>query len=135
MKRNKAEKIIHGAARCIKTRLLVASGGRLPRSLAGWHRLCLKLGVEPAPLFRSPSRFRARLIVTEQGAFAFYNRYADARTICRWLAHELAEKMALDDLPTLFDAMPMIADYSGGTDPYKLHHRIAQRVEVLCFRK
>ncbi len=67
---------------------------------------------------------------------------------CHYLAHELAEWMAVNDFPKLFDALadewPCLArmddiggavyHYDGGDDPDDIRHRVAQRLERLCFR-
>lgn len=126
------------AARRIRTALIVASGGRLPRSIKRWRDLCEKLGVPVTALVACPKEFTAGLFYDERlsdGWLISYNPRYPKRQIFRFLCHELSEWLAICDYPSLFDGLPgRVYSYTGGTDPDDARHRIARRVEELCFR-
>ena len=125
------------AAQRIRRLLIAANGGRLPRTAPEWLRLCLRLGLAVSPLPTCPPAFTARLFRDERlhgGWLIAYNpRWPDYR-VCRFLCHELAEWLAVINYPRLFDGLPSrVYAYTGGTDPADARHRIARRVEELCF--
>lgn len=126
------------AARRIRARLIMEAGGRLPRSRRGWVHLCARLGVPVVIFMGCAWNFTARLVYDErlpEGWLISYNGRVPARRACRWLAHELAEFLAIRDFPSLFDDLPQqVYHYTGGSDPTDARHRIARRVEELCFR-
>ena len=114
-------------------------GPRLPRTVAGWQTLCHDLGLPVAPMEDCPAGFTARLYydpAMRREWFAGYNPRASDRQIMRWLAHELGEWMAIRAFPSVFDGLPnQVHAYTGGSDPDDARHRIARRVESLCFRR
>ncbi len=130
---------IREAARRIKIMLLLASGGRLPRSIKRWHQLCESLGIPVTALGACPDAFTAGLFYDERlrdGWMISYNPQFSARQVCRFICHELSEWLAICDYPSLFDGMPdRVYFYAGGNDPDDARHRIARRVEKLCFRR
>lgn len=126
------------ARRIASQRIAVAlrkqNGGRLPRSVAGWVRLCGAFGLDAVSCSQSVSEFTACLTETAAGQWiAFYNRHARADRIRRFLCHELAEYLCQADYPTLFPAMRR--GYSGGDNPGDDWHLIAREVEQACFRE
>lgn len=55
---------------------------------------------------------------------------------CEIRCHEISEWLAVVNYPSLFDELPSrVYAYTGGTDPDDARHRIARRVEELCFRR
>lgn len=130
---------VQEAARRIKSLLLSASGGRLPRSLRRWQALCKHLGIPVSSLTACPPEFTARLFYDDrlcEGWLIAYNGRRSARQMCRFLCHEISEWLAICDSPSLFDELPQrVYNYTGGTDPNDARHRIAKRVEELCFRR
>jgi len=129
----------HAAAKRIKSLLLAANGGRLPRTLSCWAKLCARLGVPASALAACPPAFTARLFRDERlrdGWLIAYNPRHSARQVCRFLCHEIAEWLAVINYPSLFDGLPnRVYAYTGGTDPDDARHRTARRVEELCFRR
>ena len=132
------------AARRIKKHLAVLNGGRIPRSVARWRTLTDKLGLYARPLPCSPGTYTARLVYDDRlttddpssGWLIAYNPSGSARQVCRWIAHELAEYLAICEYPSIFDGMPQrVYYYNGGRDPEDARHRIALCVEKLCFRR
>jgi hypothetical protein len=125
------------AARRIKEYLVKAAQGPTPDCSEGWHLLSERIGIDAKPLFDVPCEFTARLVYDERlegGWLIIYNGRAAARQVCHFIAHELAEYLALCECPNLFHDMPQqVAAYSGGTDPDDARHVIARRVEGLCF--
>jgi len=113
-------------------------GGDLPRDAGGWGRLCRRFGIDCIPLAMSAPGFTARLIcLSGDGYQLFYNRDGTDEQRARWLCHEVSEYIALADFPGLLDPPDHARyqwDYDGGDDPADSRHRIARRVEELCFR-
>ena len=118
--------------------LLIASGGRLPRTVRGWTRLCLLLGIPVGPTLDCDVDYSARLTTDERlpGRWLiYYNPRRSERQICRYICHELAEWLAIQDYPSLFDGLPgQVFAYTGGSDPEDARHLIALQVERTCFR-
>jgi len=140
-------RLIIGAGARFRRRLREDAGGRLPRSERGWQRLALAHDVHAGPMIACPPGFRARLWYVEDNDLWLigYNPRAPLRQRCRFIAHELAEYLAVNDYPSLFDDLPGVYDadgnagrvyrYDGGNSPEDMRHRIAQRVEHICFRR
>lgn len=139
VQRSSPNRHIREAARRIRTVLLVASGGRLPRSIKRWLQLCDTLGIPVTALVACPEEFTARLFYDDRlddGWLISYNPRFSVRQTCRFLCHELSEWLAICDYPSLFDGLPgRVYAYTGGSDPDDARHRIARRVEEICFRK
>lgn len=123
---------INHAARMLHRRMKSMASGKMPRSFAGWKRLCESFGLRPVPLYRDRYCFTACLIEWENDWFAFFNHHASARRKMKYLCHELAEYLCQDGYASIFDLE--LRGYSGGSDPHDSRHRIAKRVEELCFR-
>jgi hypothetical protein len=130
---------VHAAARQIRRLLTVQNGGRLPRTVAGWERLCAALGVPVSALWACPMGFSARVFCDERlrgGWLIVYNPRRGERQARRFLCHEIAEWLAAVNYPSLFDELPSTTYYyTGGSDPDDARHRIAKAVEELCFRR
>jgi len=130
---------ISEAAKRIRRLLIAASGGRMPRSVQQWEMLCVRLGVPVGALRACPRGFTARLSREDrlrEGWVIAYNPCHSARQVCRFLCHEIAEWLAVINYPSLFDGLPdRVYAYTGGSDPDDARHRIARRVEELCFRR
>lgn len=127
------------AARRITAHLRREAGGVLPVSAAGWHALAALMGLHVAALTAVPPEFTARLIRDDrlsEGWLIVYSVAGSPVQVCRWIAHELAEYLAVQDYPSLFDGLPQrVYCYTGGSDPTDARHRIARAVEGLCFRR
>lgn len=146
-RKESAERMVSAAARRFARHLRAANGGTKPRSEAAWRRLARSYEIYAAPLKHCPKGFEARLWYDEEFDqwFIAYNPNAPLRQRCRFICHEIAEFLAVNDFPSLFDNLPdlhassgnggAVYYYTGGDDPYDLRHRIARRVEELCFRK
>ena len=147
MRRQSADSTIHEAARRFHRFLRSQNGDRTPRSERAWCRLALSLGVEAHPIQEYADGFTARLFYVEEHDLWLiaYNPSAPLRQRMRFICHELAEFLAVNDYPSLFDDLPdtystdgatsRVYHYTGGSNPDDLRHRIARRVEALCFRK
>lgn len=138
-RRRKVSPCIREAAQRIRRLLVVAAGGRLPRTVQGWEEICARMGVPVGALWTCPPAFTARVAREDrlrQGWVIAYNPRYSARQVCRFICHEISEWLAVTNYPSLFDGMPnQVYAYTGGNDPDDARHRIARRVEELCFRR
>jgi hypothetical protein len=129
---------LDAAARRIRRFLASSNGGRLPTSSGEWTELCESLGVPAGPLSREHAGFTARLFRDDRlgGWLIVYRLNASESEVCRFLCHEISEWLAVINYPCLFDGLPRrVYCYTGGDDPQDARHKIAKRVEQLCFRK
>ena len=134
----KAESNIKEAARRIQHYFLVLNQGMLPKTDLDWRHFTESCHVYSCPIECVQESYTARLIYDERlrdGWLIAYNAKGSPEQVCRWIAHEMAEYFALCDSPSLFDDLPQrVYYYTGGTDPDDARHRIARRVEEICFR-
>lgn len=135
---------IQSAAAVFAARILRHAGGTLPtvctdRACYGddWLGLVESFGIEPAPVWDFPRRFQARLLyVPRRDAWLFqYNKTHTCRAKIRYVVHEIAEKIAIDEYPADHDEAQRLLgyNYSGYPDREDLRHIIAREIEGLFF--
>jgi hypothetical protein len=137
MRKRNVEKTIAGIARDIKRSLIKRNGGTLPRSARGWLRLARECYVQTWPDFDCSPKFAGSLDRhIDLGVWIItYNPYLDQRDICKVVCHELGELFAHFDYGSLYDHAEYAGTYSGEESPGDLRHRVALRLEQICFRK
>lgn len=135
----KAETNLYRAATRIKRFFLSANKGRLPETDLDWRQFSESCQIYSCPIDAVPATYTARLVYDDRlhhGWLIAYNAAGSPRQICRWIAHEMAEYFAICEYPSLFDDLPQrVYHYTGGTDPDDARHKIARRVEEICFRR
>lgn len=145
-RRPSANTTVREAAKRFRRFLREQSGGRMPRSVVGYHRLADRFDIACGPLRACPDGFTGRLWYCSDADqwLIGYNPDHPRRQRMKYILHELAEWLAVNDFPSLFEDLPDVWDtcgntrvyyYDGGANPDDLRHRIAREVERLCFRR
>ena len=136
------KKFLHDAAHRTVSHIRTAAEGELPSDFAALRLLAMRRYDLDVQAIRRGG-FTAELVqdfapgdeCSPYGGewTVYYNAGAGEETRLRYLVHELAEYLAICDLPTLFDGLPGTETYHyhGGDNPADVRHRIAFYTEHL----